>query len=42
MIYRHDASAADAIVMKSPSKEHIKKFNKKSVCCVIKGFVQEF
>jgi hypothetical protein len=28
---RHDASAADAVVMKSPTKEHAKKHNKKWV-----------
>ena len=26
---RHDASAVDAVVMKSPTKEHAKKYNKK-------------
>ena len=27
--FRHDAAATNAIVMKSPTKDHAKKFNKK-------------
>lgn len=30
-LYRHDPAAPDALVMKSPTKEHARKFNKKYV-----------
>ena len=30
-LYRHDPAVLDAVIMKSPTKEHAKKFNKKYV-----------
>jgi hypothetical protein len=37
---RYDPNAEGAVVMKAPTKEHVKKFNKKSVVCI--AFLNQF